>query len=559
MALATLAVLAGCPKPPQQGGKDAGAGAAKELTIFFTGDLRGEIEPCGCNSDPLGDLARLAALLADARAHGPVAWFDAGSTLYSAPQVPEGKRTQEQLKAELIVAQLGKQGLTAAGLGAYDLGDGKPNVRPARQAANVPEAAGVKLEAPRVIEIGGVRVGVFGLADPGSLAPLGIEAGDPVATAQKLVPELRGQGAQVIVVLTQMSRREAKQLALELPGADFIVAGRDAPNPTDPGGGEPGIEAEGKAFVIQPMQRGQSVVRVTLHMDPSAARPPAAALVDAIGEERAAARLADLDAQAKDLEARLAEWKKDAAADASFLALKQKELDAMRAERAELAKNPLRKPASGSWFTAAHIRMKRKLRCDADVVAAKQAYDKAAAAKNLVAAQDELPAPVPAGGAGYVGDEECGFCHKTQVTFWKTTHHAQAWATLEKLGKELNRDCISCHVVGWNRPGGAVLAKNEHLRNVQCEACHGPGSRHVDADGKDLKSLVRATPVETCVVCHSPEHSDTFDYTAYLRDVTGPGHGEAFRKQLGDGKTGHELRSAALAKAGQEIGAGCSK
>src|SRR5687768_8456061 len=130
ISLVGVAALAGCPKPPQQGARDAGAGGATELTIFFTGDLRGAIDPGARHSDPLGDLARLAALLADARAHGPVAWFDAGSTLYSAPQVPEGKRTQEQLKAELIVEQLGKQGLTAAGLGAYDLGEGKASVRP---------------------------------------------------------------------------------------------------------------------------------------------------------------------------------------------------------------------------------------------------------------------------------------------------------------------------------------------------------------------------------------------------------------------------------------------
>src|SRR5687767_292729 len=82
-------VLAGCPKPTPPTGKDAGA---RDVTLFFTGDVRGEIEPCGCNSNPLGDLARLSALVADAEAEkgkDAVAWFDAGSTLFSEKQLSE--------------------------------------------------------------------------------------------------------------------------------------------------------------------------------------------------------------------------------------------------------------------------------------------------------------------------------------------------------------------------------------------------------------------------------------------------------------------------------------
>jgi hypothetical protein len=47
--------------------------------------------------------------------------------------------------------------------------------------------------------------------------------------------------------------------------------------------------------------------------------------------------------------------------------------------------------------------------------------------------------------------------------------------------------------------------------------------------------------------------------TAYMRDILGPGHGEAARKKLGDGPTGAQLRKAALDKAGRTLGAGCSR
>jgi hypothetical protein len=569
-------VAAACPRPPTKGqneGKDASAGSANatsaanapgDATIFFTTDLRGEIEPCGCNSNPLGDLSRLAALIEDAsQQHGKqaVAWLDAGSLLYSeAPALSDNKREQERLKAALILAQVDKLGLTASGLGRFDLSDGKQQLKPARQAANVPAGQGVALEAPKVIDVGGVKLGVFGLANPEDLPAAGLSASDPFDAAEKVVPQLRSQGAQVIVALTQLDRTGAQKLARKNLGIDFIVAGRDAPDPSETGGSSAGkgIEKSSEAYVIAPAQRGQSTVRIDLHTAAGAATP----LVDAYGEERAKDRIDELARKRADLEQQLAGWKKDTSADPKFIAQQEAQLAAWKQESDELAANPVRKPASGAWFTATHVLVQRKLRCDKSVLAAKRAYDKTAAEKNLAAAATQAPAKPPAGGSGYAGIEECASCHQKAVDFWKKTHHAQAWKTLVDVGKEVNRDCIRCHVSGWEQPGGATLlgvTKQPTLRDVQCEACHGPASRHVDSDGKERTTLVRSTPETTCKTCHEPAHSDTFDYQAYLRDVTGPGHGEKLRKSLGDGKTGHELRSAALAKAAQAVGEGCDR
>src|SRR4029453_7636268 len=103
-------------------------------------------------------------------------------------------------------------------------------------------------------------------------------------------------------------------------------------------------------------------------------------------------------------------------------------------------------------------------------------------------------------------------------------------------GEQFNDECTSCHVTGWGEPGGATMAQNELLRDVQCEVCHGPGSIHADKLGKDRPRTIVKTPrADRCAVCHTPDHSDTFKFEPYLRDVTGPGHGEAVRRTLGDG------------------------
>jgi hypothetical protein len=163
------------------------------------------------------------------------------------------------------------------------------------------------------------------------------------------------------------------------------------------------------------------------------------------------------------------------------------------------------------------------------------------------------PAP-PAGTPGYAGLSECETCHEEAAAFWRTTVHAGAYQNLVDTNQQYDLACVGCHVTGFREPGGSEVVENQTLRDVQCEVCHGPGTFHVD-DPESPKAggalhIRLDAPEEVCGKCHTPEHSDTFDYVAYMRDVLGPGHGPAARTALGEGPTGAELRAAGLAKAG---------
>lgn len=524
------------------------------FTMFVTTELQGTIEPCGCTTDPLGDLARTVELVQKARAdHGHVLVVDGGSLLFTEPQVPKHLEAQERLKADLLIETFTKE-LQAAGigLGPYDLAMSPAAVAPPRQVANLAADSGVAVEAPKVIEAGGVRVGIFGVVAPDAVASLGVKAGDPVPAARKAVAALQQQNARLVVGLAHMPRKQAAELARAVPGIDILVVGKDVPEPADV---PTAARQVGNTYLIEPADRGQVVTRLDITV-----RDPAGPLTDAIGEARAAVEIRQAEADIATLTDSLARWKADPSADPGFVRTKEQELAALEARRARLQASPVQAPDKGSWFVMSQVAIKKGLPCDTEVQAAKTAFDKASGEANLTAAKGIEP-PAPAEGqAGYVGIEECSYCHAEAVEFWQGTRHAQAWETLEGMGKQLNYDCISCHVTGWERPGGANLAHNEPLRDVQCETCHGPGGLHVAADGADTPRTVQLSPPATlCQQCHSPEHSDTFDFEAYLRDVTGPGHGEAFRKKLGDGPTGRALRQAGLEKAGAAIGAGCLK
>jgi len=526
--------------------------SAHRLTIFFTGELKGTIEPCGCTTNPLGDLARTAKLLDSARTGGATLYVDGGSMLYTHNPIPPDLGAQEDLKAKLLLDVFGKELAPAAiGLGPFDLSRGPSAVAPARMAANVPATAGIALEPAKVVEVGGVKVGLYGVVSPAALEPFSIEASDPVAAARTAIAELRGKGAQLVVGIAHMTKGEAKSLAREAPGTDILVVGQNLPEPKMISRGPDRV---GDTWLVAPANRGQVVTRLDVTMRENGA------LIDAIGEARAKAEIASLDARVAEIEGKLGQWKADPNADPSFVEQKEKERTSLIAEREALAKSPLRVPAAGPYFAMEQVEIAKRLPCAPDVVAAKVAFDKAAGEANLEAAKNDKPRAPDAGQAGYVGSEECSYCHAEALSFWNDTRHAHAWKSLTDAGKEFNRDCIYCHVTGFGKPGGSTLGFNEILRNVQCETCHGPGSIHVEKDGHDQpRTIVRAPEKTLCIGCHSEEHSDTFEFEAYLRDVTGTGHGAEFRAKLGDGPTGRELRSAGLERTGKAIGAGCPK
>jgi hypothetical protein len=149
------------------------------------------------------------------------------------------------------------------------------------------------------------------------------------------------------------------------------------------------------------------------------------------------------------------------------------------------------------------------------------AFDKELARINIASA-GTLPAVKP-GEATYVGVEACLACHAETKPFWETTRHAIAWETLEKLEKTFDTECVSCHVTGYGKAGGSLVGQVTGREDVQCEACHGPGSLHA-ADG-DVSTIVRAPAETTCTACHNAHHSPSFAFGPFRERLLVPGHG----------------------------------
>ncbi len=108
----------------------------------------------------------------------------------------------------------------------------------------------------------------------------------------------------------------------------------------------------------------------------------------------------------------------------------------------------------------------------------------------------------------------CGNCHVDHQANWEGTAHAHAWENLQASG-HANASCEGCHTVGQNgntvdKPAGFAVVPDERYHDVQCESCHGPGLKHVQAPDASTPPLapisVGADLTYGCGECHQGTH-----------------------------------------------------
>ena len=197
------------------------------------------------------------------------------------------------------------------------------------------------------------------------------------------------------------------------------------------------------------------------------------------------------------------------------------DLRKVEAERKKLDEAP--PPKEGSFFKYTVLEVRDSLGTDPAVKQQFLAYYKKVDETNKVAFASRMPPPPPPDGNAYAGIDACVSCHPGPKAVWDKTAHARAYKTIADEFKEFNLDCVSCHVTGYEQPGGSSVTHVETLKNVQCEVCHGPSSKHV-GDPK-VKPPIPRPGTDKCQTCHHPPHVHTFDASAKLPEILGPGHG----------------------------------
>ncbi len=113
----------------------------------------------------------------------------------------------------------------------------------------------------------------------------------------------------------------------------------------------------------------------------------------------------------------------------------------------------------------------------------------------------------------YLGQNVCFRCHEDLLARFAVDRHFRAFATIAQRGEGGNKRCFPCHTTGYGRYSGydpvIEQKKGLNLTGVQCEACHGPGTKHA-RDGS-YSEAARSS----CKRCHTSEWSPDFDFETF--------------------------------------------
>jgi hypothetical protein len=497
------------------------------VRLYVVSDIAGALEPCGCVKDQLGGLDHAAALIrSEGKKAKATAVLSAGPLFFLDPVVEGEKRAQDVAKAETMATALRELGLVAFAPGRNDFAAGQETLADlaarsgaAMLAANVHGAsASLPIAKTATKELGGVRFGFIGVANPNGMAQAppveGLEASAPIEAVRGAVEALRADGAQVFVLLAAVGRGEAKRIADAVPDLTAIVVGSTGSlgeGNTPP----PPPERIGNVVIAETANHLQTVSILDLHV-----RDGAYTFADASNLDQTQKR-EDLTRRINEMRVRVAVWEQDGKVSPADIAARRSDMAKWEAERAALEKQPA--PATGSFFRYAVREVRATLGKDETLSGILEAYYKRVNDENRRAFADRKPKPVAAGEASYVGVDACTSCHAPARAFWEKTPHAHAYATLADQHKEFNLDCVSCHVTGYERPGGSTVTHVKGLESVQCEVCHGPGSNH--AKSGDPKKILAKPETSLCTSCHHPPHVHEFDPAKKWAEIIGPGHG----------------------------------
>lgn len=466
-----------------------GPALPREVTLFFTAEVRGYLAPCGCSESMRGGISRAAFQVAEARkAGGVVHLIDPGDGLFGELTLPEAAVPQQERKAQALAAAWKAMGLSVRAVGPLDDARG-PEFR---RALGLPELAS----------------GAFKVLDG-----VAVISAPTLAAALALAPAAREAGGRFVVALVPMPADALLREAVDAKGIDLVVSARSK----DAFAAEESRLAGGATKVAQVQSKGRSLLKVTVRFRDDGA-------VEWLrGDGERDRELYALDQRIELLRTQVNE----PMLDEQLKALRRAKLDEVVARREALAAAPLVTPEDRSTATARFVPLEAAFPKDEAVAAIEQAYDVDVGLLNLAWAKEHgvACAPPTREQPGVVGSQACIPCHEPAAKVWRQTKHGLAYVALEGKGKHHHLDCISCHVTGWQQPGGVCrIDQTEGRREVGCEACHGPGSTHAAIPIKG--NIARGAEPKSCVGCHDRENSPQFDFEAYLAKVVGPGHGQ---------------------------------
>lgn len=366
------------PAPLPSGDVQASRGV--HLALLYSSNLHGEYAHCGCGAHPLGGLVRRATVVERARAEADgVLLVDAGDMLLP-PSVVRARQGlapppgEVARRARLLLSAYARMGLNALLPAEGDLAIGPGRLAQLAKSAGVPlvganlvdERGTALFERERLVTIGGISVGIFGVVqalpeDHQLWKQWRVRTTDPTAAARAAVASLKARGADMIVALLHLGPAGAAAKLLEqVPGISWAVQGHSARQTEVP-------DSVGGAQLVEAMAEGKLAGRLDIHVvdgaGPFAHRGERALLLSILNDHKR---------QLADIERRSLEDKTDQLRD--YYRLRRDGISAAIAREGELIRK-LPSALRGSWFENRIIPLDESIADQREVAQLVAAYD----------------------------------------------------------------------------------------------------------------------------------------------------------------------------------------
>lgn len=279
-AFAGLLLLAGC-----TAGRPAAPSATAESRTAVLLSINDVYRIEGVENGTVGTLARVRTLRAELeREHPDLLMLHAGDFLFPsfASRMLEGEQMVAVLNAlDGDLAAFDERMFVVFGNHEFDKGKTKNapmldqrieesqfrwlggNITFAAGPDGKPLVEASNMERSRIVESGGIRIGLFGVTIPTTGIEYVKDFAGPEATVQELTADLRARGAEVVVAVTHLNAAEDRALLDEFPapaGPDLIIGGHDHERMAIQAGGRWILKADADA-------RTATIARLTLGPD----------------------------------------------------------------------------------------------------------------------------------------------------------------------------------------------------------------------------------------------------------------------------------------------------
>ncbi|MDQ7822827.1 MAG: bifunctional UDP-sugar hydrolase/5'-nucleotidase [Candidatus Eremiobacteraeota bacterium] len=244
------------------------------LTILHTNDIHGHAEPFCESHKMVGGLAHLAETIKEERAKDP-----AHTLLLDAGDSTQGDPLSDFFKGRPVLESMNKMGYDVCVLGNHDFDNGLKTLAGTLKKTKSPVLAAnlvIKKEnafidgctEPFVIkDIDGVKVGIVGLVTPDAITMLKsredaakIDIRPPEETLREVLPEMKKQGADVVVLLSHLGIDADREVARQFPDISLIVGGHTHTKLDRP-------IKEGKTLIVQSGCYGRHLGEIELLID----------------------------------------------------------------------------------------------------------------------------------------------------------------------------------------------------------------------------------------------------------------------------------------------------